>query len=115
MRSYFNDDLVGAEFSGLEAAYKHMQIEALKAGFEVGCSQSFESVHGKIYCLKGGRKRGESLINYFLVVSENKIKFHVCESNRVLLDNAYITIEPTAPTETMFPFHSKKFLKQPLL
>lgn len=59
MRSYFNDDLVGAEFSGLEAAYKHIQIEALKAGFEVGCSQSFESVHGKIYCLKGGRKRGE--------------------------------------------------------
>lgn len=60
MSSFFTEDLVGREFENLGSAFRHMQIQALKDGFEIGCTQSCESVYGTFYCLKGGRKRGEN-------------------------------------------------------
>lgn len=59
MSSFFTQDaLEGRVFCSLEAAFRHMQVQAMKEGFEIGCSQSFESVYGTFYCLRGGRIRG---------------------------------------------------------
>lgn len=60
MSKFFGEHLKGRVFENLGAAFRHIQIQAMKEGFEIGCNQSFESVYGTFYCLKGGRKRGAS-------------------------------------------------------
>ena len=59
MAGFFGEELRGRVFEDMEKAFRHIQVQALKAGFEIGCSQSFESVSAQFYCLKGGRKKGE--------------------------------------------------------
>ena len=39
--------------------FKHLQIEALKSGFELSSKQALISPYGKFYCSNGGRTYGK--------------------------------------------------------
>ena len=53
------ENLKALTFDSLASALQHLQIEAKKCGFEIGCNESLRSVYGTFYCLKGGRARGK--------------------------------------------------------
>ena len=45
-------------FDSPENAFSHIQIQAMKNGFEIATSQSHSSTYMTIYCTKGGRQKG---------------------------------------------------------
>lgn len=58
--TYFTEELVmKAKFESPRAAFRHMQVEAMREGFEIGATQSLDSVYNTFYCLKGGKQKGK--------------------------------------------------------
>ena len=49
-------------FDTPENAYNHLQIQAMKHGFEIATSQSHSSTYMTIYCTKGGKARGANTV-----------------------------------------------------
>ena len=49
-------------FDTPENAYNHLQIQAMKHGFEIATSQSHSSTYMTIYCTKGGKSRGANTV-----------------------------------------------------
>ena len=60
MSIFFTEESLKAmRFESMQSAYVHLRVQAMKAGFDIGSTQSFHSVYSSFYCLKGGRQRGD--------------------------------------------------------
>ena len=56
---FIEEGLKAMKFDTMHNAYIHLRVQAMKAGFDIGSTQSFHSVYSTFYCLKGGRQRGD--------------------------------------------------------
>ena len=54
-----HENLSGLTFDSIVSALRHLQVEAMKRGWEIGMNESKKSTYATFYCLKGGRQRGD--------------------------------------------------------
>ena len=51
-------NLLRLRFDSAKSALQHLKIEAMKHGFDIATNQSLRSNYLTVYCVKGGRQRG---------------------------------------------------------
>ena len=59
---FTEESLRRLSFDTPENAYNHLQIQAMKNGFEIATSQSHSSTYMTIHCTKGGKSKGTNTI-----------------------------------------------------
>ena len=59
MQSWSKEWIQSLRFKDNVDLFKHLQIEALKSGFELSSKQALISPYGKFYCSNGGRTYGK--------------------------------------------------------